>query len=375
MPHEQTSNLCPSCGYPAHAGHAPKCAAVAGKENEIENQAESAKTSKALALIESVDGRVSAETKPYKQFDPAKHERFLIQRGNLGDQEVVFKVGEAKDTETIKNESRNLRVIDGALVKAGAELDVHFVRQVGEIYGNEEMVGLATEYLQDDPELKRNLTGAQKVDVIGRVIDNLRRLTVTDAVRESGLPTHDGGKIVRDASYFLGELAKEGRIDPETATALQEMFEQAATSLIAEEPTLVHGDAHGDNIFIKQADGGNLEVALLDFEGLRISNQYHDWSEILNKSTFLKHVQQNRPELYDPIKKNVENMWLDAAVEFDEAVIIDHVTAGDPEKVRNFRLTRMYDMLTRIMNGRNSQSPMAQERVSLYLEQLKKAAE
>ena len=48
-------------------------------------------------------------------------------------------------------------------------------------------------------------------------------------------------------------------------------------------------------------------MSLLDFEGLRISNQYHDWSEILNKSTFLKHVQQNRPELYDPIKKNVEN--------------------------------------------------------------------
>lgn len=265
-------------------------------------------------------------------------------------------------------------MIERAPVKNGEELDVHFVRQVGEIYGNEEMVGLATEYLQDDPELKRNLSGAQKVDVIGRVIDNLQRLAVGDAARESGLSTHDGGKIARDASHFLDELAREGRIDSGTVVFLQEMFQQAAPSLAKEEPTFVHGDAHGDNIFIKKKDDGSLDVSLLDFEGLRISNRYHDWSEILNKSTFLKHIQKNRPELYDPIKKNVENMWLDASVEFDEEAIMNRVTGGDPEKVRNFRLTRMYDMLTRIMNDRNNSRPMAQERVSLYLEQLKKIA-
>lgn len=374
MPPESLLNLCPSCGYPVHAGHGPKCLASAGK-NETEQQTELSKTAKALALIESMGGHIDTQVKPYKQFDLAKHERFLIQRGNIGDQEVVFKAGEAKDQETIKNESRNLRVIEHATVKAGAQLDVHFVRQVGEIYGNEEMVGFATEYLQDDPELKRNLTGAQKVDVIGRVIDNLQRLAVTAAARESGLPTHDGGKIVRDASHFLGELGKEGRVDIATAVALQELFQQSASSLAAEESTFVHGDAHGDNIFVKKNDDGNLDVSLLDFEGLRISNRYHDWSEILNKSAFLKHVQQHRPELYDPIKKNVENMWLDASVEFDEEAIIDRVTGGDPEKVRNFRLTRTYDMLTRIMNDRNNPRPMAQERVSLYLEQLKKAAQ
>ena len=96
------------------------------------------------------------------------------------------------------------------------------------------------------------------------------------------------------------------------------MFLQAASSLAAEEPTFVHGDAHGDNIHVTQKEDGSLDVPLLDFEGLRISNRYHDWSEILNKSEFLKHIQKHRSDLYDPIKKNVENMWLDATVEFDE---------------------------------------------------------
>ena len=68
-------------------------------------------------------------------------------------------------------------------------------------------------------------------------------------------------------------------------------------------------------------------------------------------------------------------MWLDESVIFDEQQIIDKVTEGDPDKARNFRLTRAYDMLARIMNDRNSTHPAVQERVKLYLEQLQKEAQ
>ena len=276
----------------------------------------------------------------------------------------------SKDRNTVQNESRNLRAIESALIKQGHNLDVRFVRQLGDVFKNDEMVGLATEYIQDDPELKRGLSAQQKVEIIGRTIENLQRLSVTDEARESGLPSHDGEKIVRDAQYFLDTLLREGRIDSETVSALQETFRNALPSLKAEKPVFTHGDTHGDNIFVRQADSEKLEVSLLDFEGLRISNQYHDWSEILNKSVFLKHVQANRPELFDPIRNNVENMWLDESVAFDEQAIIDKISEGDPGKARNFRLTRAYDMLTRIMSDKNSSDPLVQERVRLYLKQL-----
>lgn len=323
-------------------------------------------------LIEQTGGAIDTETKPYKNFDKAKHERFLIQKGEIDGQDVVFKVGEAKDERTVQNESRNLKAIELAPVKPDEALDVHFVRQVGDVYKNDKAVGLATEYIQDDPELKKQLSAQQKIEVMANVIDNLQRLTVTDAARESGMPVHDGQKISRDSQYFLQQLVIEGRLDQATAEALQRQFQAAETSLIAEEPVFVHGDAHGDNIFVNQKEDGTLDTAVLDFEGLRISNKYHDWSELINKSVFLKHIQKDKPELFEPIKRNVENMWLDASVEFDEQAIINKVSGGDPEKARNFKLTRMYDMLNRIMSGKNSESPMAQERVNLYLEQLKK---
>jgi len=325
----------------------------------------------AQELIHTAGGKIDSSEKPYKRFNPKKHERFFIQKGELNDSDVVFKVGEAKDRDTVQNESRNLRVIENAPIEEGQNLDVHFVRQVGDVFEDDEMVGLATEYIQDDPELKKSLSAEQKVKIIGRTIESLQKLSVTDNARESGLPSHDGEKIARDAQYFLDTLLQEGRIDSETVNVLQEAFRDALPSLTAEQPVFVHGDAHGDNIFVSEADNGELDVSLLDFEGLRISNQYHDWSEILNKSAFLKHVQANRPELFDPIRKNVENMWLDESVDFDEQAIIDKVSGGDPDKARNFRLTRAYDMLTRIMNDRDSGHPMAQERVNLNLEQLR----
>lgn len=344
---------------------------VAQLESRYEQLTSQEKILHAQNLIEQTGGTIDTETKPYKEFDETKHERFLIQKGNIEGQDVVFKVGEAKDKQTIQNESRNLKAVELAPVKPDELLDVHFVRQVGNVYKNNEMVGLATEFIQDNPELKKQLSGQQKIEVMRNVIDNLQRLTVTDAARENGMPIHDGQKISRDSQYFLQQLVTEGRLDQATAEVLQKQFQAAESSLIAEEPVFVHGDAHGDNIFVNKKDDGTLDTALLDFEGLRISNKYHDWSELINKSVFLKHIQKDKPELFDPIKRNVENMWLDASVEFDEQAIIDKVSGGDPEKARNFKLTRVYDMLNRIMSGKNSESPMAQERVNLYLEQLK----
>lgn len=330
------------------------------------------KITRAHDLIDSVGGSVDSETKPYKQFNPSKQERFLVQKGRFRDTEVVFKVGESGDREAIQNESRNLHVVEKASSGLGVQPDIHFVQQEGDVFENDKMCGLATEYIQDDPELKRNLTPGQKVDIIGKTIDNLQQLPVTDEARESGVPIHDGETIVRDAQYFLATLSQEGRIDAENGKALQELFSGARPSFLAEKSVFVHGDAHGDNIFIKNNENGELDISLLDFEGLRISNQYHDWSEILNKASFLQHLQKNRPELFEPIKGNVENMWLDASVTLDEQQIVDKVAGGNPDKARNFRLTRIYDMLTRIMNDRNSKIPLVQERVRLYLEYIQK---
>ncbi|MDO8512311.1 MAG: hypothetical protein Q7S57_03485 [bacterium] len=327
---------------------------------------------KAQELISAIGGEVNLGIEPYKQFNPNKQERFLIQKGQFQETDVVFKVGEKVDIKTIQNESRNLRIIEQAPVETGNKLDVNFVRQIGDVFEDDKMCGLATEHIQDDSELKPNLSAEQKTVVIGKTIDNLHRLVVTDEALKSGLSFHDGEKIVNDAQYFLETLSREGIIDAENGKLLQDEFRSAFSSLMAERPVFAHGDAHGDNIIVKRSGDDELSIFLLDFEGLRISNQYHDWSEILNKSVFLKHLQVNRPELFEPIKGNVENMWLDDSVVFDEQQIIDKVTEGDPDKARNFRLTRTYDMLTRIMNDRNSENPLAQERTRLYLEYIQK---
>jgi len=192
-------------------------------------------------LIHAAGGKIDVSEKPYKHFNTKKHERFLIQKGEFHDTEAVFKVGEAKERVTIQSESRNLRVIESALVKSGENLDVHFVCQVGDIFEDDEMVGLATEYIQDNLGLKRGLSAQQKVEIIGRTIENIQHLSVTDEARESGLPSHDGEKIVRDAQYFLDTLSREGRIDSETVSVLQETFRDALPSLIAEQQVFVHG--------------------------------------------------------------------------------------------------------------------------------------
>ena len=188
--------------------------------------------------------------------------------------------------------------------------------------------------------------------------------------KESGLTLHDGRKIVEDSTYFLQVLQEEGRLDPIVVESLRRRFQESQAALEGEETLLVHGDAHGDNIFVKKDEKGGVDLSLLDFEGLRLSNRYHDWAEILNKSDFLKDIMRRRPDLSGPIRKNVENMWLDESVEFDEEKIAQHLCGDDPEKRKNFELTRTYDMLSRIMADKDSKSPLSRERTKLFLERI-----
>ena len=88
----------------------------------------------AQELILTMSGEIYLNDKPYKLFNSKKYERFLIQKGEFRGSDVVFKVAESKDRDTIQNESRNLHVIEDAPVEQGIKLDVHFVRQVGDVF-------------------------------------------------------------------------------------------------------------------------------------------------------------------------------------------------------------------------------------------------
>jgi len=293
--------------------------------------------------------------RPFKQFDEKRHERFFIQKGELNGRAVVFKVGETASADRLRGESRNMRLLEAAQSDLESPLDIHIVRQVGELFVGDTMTGLATEYLEDDPSLKAELSADQKIQVIGRVIDNVQKLPVSDEVlRTSGLDVRDAQKISADGEYFSSVLEEQGFFDSEVAGKLKEVFRAAQTDLQDEQPVFVHGDAHGDNIFVKRGEDGNAEASLLDIEGLRISNRYHDWSEILNKAAFLQHLERTQPDAYAPIANNVKNMWLDSGVFFDEDAIIQQVTGSDEKHAKNFRVTRIYDMLTRIMAGTQS---------------------
>ena len=343
MPDEERTQMM-EAGYCQH-GNLPPCILCNDKH---QGEGEGIKTESVVSeqeqnvmrsqkLIDDVGGKIDDKTKPYKHFDASKHERFYIQKGRFRGRDAVFKIGEQGNSERLVDESRNLKLLEQTEDELATPLDVHIVRQVGDLFQGEGMVGLATEFLEDDKAVKQELGSQEKVDVIGRVIENLQRLPVSSEVIESsGLTVHSAEKIARDGQYFVQTLEGDGFFDIQTAEKLRLLFQSASNDLANEQLVFVHGDAHGDNIFVQRAKNGELDLSLIDIEGLRISNRYHDWSEILNKATFLQHLETSRPDLFSRISDNVRNMWLDGSVEFDEDAIMQQVCDGDKKKIRNF---------------------------------------
>ncbi len=100
-------------------------------------------------------------------------------------------------------------------------LDIHIVRQVGEMFAGDAMTGLATEYLEDDPSLKAELPANQKIQIIGQVIENLQKIPVSrDVIQQSGLDVHDAQKISMDGEHFVDVLEEQGFFDSELAGKL-----------------------------------------------------------------------------------------------------------------------------------------------------------
>ena len=87
-------------------------------------------------------------------------------------------------------------------------------------------------------------------------------------------------------------------------------------------------------------------------------------------------LEQTRPDLFSHIADNVKNMWLDSSVEFDEDAIMQEVCENDDNKMRNFRITRIYDLLSRSMSARGNEHPFEQEakkvRKTIIEEQMQK---
>jgi thiamine kinase-like enzyme len=368
MPDDERKRM-KDAGYCEH-GNRPPCLFCAeknkGESGGVETEPVVSEQEKNMRrsqdLIMSIGGEIDNETNPYKHFDATKHERFYIQKGRFNERDVVFKVGEQRNSERLADESRNLKVLEQAEGELASPLDVHIVKQVGDLYQGEGMMGLATEFLEDDKDVKKELDGQKKVQIISRVIENLQRLSVpSEVIESSGLTVHNAEKIERDGKYFVQTLEEDGFFDAQTAERLRSLFQSASTDLAREQLVFVHGDAHGDNIFVQRAEDGELDLSLIDIEGLRISNRYHDWSEILNKATFLQHLERERSDLFSSIADNVKNMWLDGSVEFDEDVIIQQVCGDDEQKRQNFRITRIYDLLSRAMSARGNEHPFEQE--------------
>ncbi|MBI4592533.1 hypothetical protein HY733_03755, partial [Candidatus Uhrbacteria bacterium] len=159
--------------------------------------------------------------RPFKQFDEKKHERFFIQKGELQNQAVVFKVGETASADRLRDESRNMKLLETAQSGLEHPLDIHIVRQVGEMFAGDAMTGLATEYLEDDPSLKAELPANQKIQIIGQVIENLQKIPVSrDVIQQSGLDVHDAQKISMDGEHFVDVLEEQGFFDSELAGKL-----------------------------------------------------------------------------------------------------------------------------------------------------------
>ncbi|MEI7890445.1 MAG: hypothetical protein WCI36_00595 [bacterium] len=329
--------------------------------NKEKNQLE--KIGSAEELINNFGGEMDFKTSTYKNFDQDRYERFLIQKGYFKGKDVVFKIAEKCDGKTIKEESEKIQQISEAKIKDGEKLDIKLILQVGEIIGNEKMIGLATEYFNDNQELKRSLVSEQKIQIVSQVIKNLQKIELPEKAR---LDVSDAKNIIDRMKDLSKKMNADGFIDNYVIDKLTNIINANGKNLENEALVFCHGDVQGGNIFLNKNESGEFDIALSDFETLKISNKYHDWCEFFNKSALCKHIAENNPTLYEKLQKDIENIWADPGVKFDKDALIMEITEGDPVKVGNFRLTNIYDLLMRMSHDVTKSAQISKERFNFY---------
>lgn len=256
-----------------------------------------------MEAIETQGLETDPETPAYKSFRPEAGERFLIQKcKNKDGRDVVVKVSapNEQDRGAIKNEGILYDFLKNQANEAaskGENIEIEFPQKLEE-FTHIEQEGLIIGYIENDKEAKKNLTPEERTNLVIKAIKEMQKLPVP--TEEAEKPHNERLMEIRKADeyfyrwkYFLPDLVESKTIPEEESKVLMQTI-QEDKKLIADLPLrLEHGDIHGDNIaYSVDKTTGDHKITLMDFEALRVSNEFSPLAQIANREEITKQVMQ-----------------------------------------------------------------------------------
>jgi hypothetical protein len=222
---------------------------------------------------------IAPEKKPYKSFK--EKERFFIQQCAYPDgTQVMVKISAPTLVEQIivKKEAYWYQRIQ-ELLKVARQKNINIrIRfpEVLDIATYKEHTGMVTRYIRDDWVGFKQLSLAEREDIIVTIIADMQKLPVPE--EELALPaTKRLIPIIMASDYptrakkYLGELVASGHLAKKESQTIIALMEEHVVTIASFPMKLDHGDFHSGNFrYYKDPHSGQVNLTLVDLELISI---------------------------------------------------------------------------------------------------------
>jgi hypothetical protein len=294
-----------------------------------------------------------SQTAPYKAF--GNRERFYIQKCTSKTGEfVVVKIAapEKQSQEALDRETGILRKANHAIEATrahGIDPQINFSKII-ESWKQDQDIGQVTEFIQDDKEAKKMMTGAERGNIVKRTIEGLHQIEIPDSFKEQGPRILDGSAHAERAKRFLDQVIQNEAISPEEGANIAKLFETNIPLIDQFPQKLSHGDLHAENIAYEKNPDGTEKITVMDLEALRINNEFFDWATVANLSSLGGFVESHQTD-FAPILDRLQTSWIDGKSAELEAMVEQDVIAKHPkgaDAMKAFRLMRIIHVLEKM---------------------------
>lgn len=226
---------------------------------------------------------IAKETSPKKSFK--EHERFFIQKCTYPDgQEVMVKVSAPTivDRITVKKEAywyRRMHELVSEARQNNTVVPIQFP-EVVRLFTYKDQAGLITRYVYDDWAGFKNLSHAEREEIILKIIEGMQSLPLpteemNKPAEERLLPIITASAYPVRAKKYLGELVVSGHIDEACKQAIIALLEKNVSTIAHFPLKLDHGDFHSGNFRnSRDPQSGEHIITLFDLERIRITNMF-----------------------------------------------------------------------------------------------------
>lgn len=349
---------------------------------EVMGEKWSASAKKAL---EARGYQIDPETPPYKSYNEKLKERFYIQKsidrqGNA----VVVKISSPleKSKRELKDESLRYDFLERAKKESGKNIGINFPVKQDE-FEHEGQNGLVTNFAEDDPKAKDNLSESEKINLVLKVVREMQKLPVPQ--EEIAKPYGERSLQVMTASEYkwqiqqskIPNLLENGLISSEMAVKISRVIEDSQKILDTFSLKFEHGDLHGGNIFYSVDKSGAEHITLIDLEALKLTNEFSPLAQIAQREELIGRIREygkksNAFKEFGPMLEKVfklldNNGKLTAKME--EEFIAGHERPKEAE--RAYRIMRVYELLNSLQGTAKSKEKHVLAGREIYQEMLK----